>query len=180
MDRGNSSQKTMTPRTASGGPVCVKERKPDKEHVARTPQAVAKYKELFLKQLALGRSPGFAARVVKIARATAYAWKNQDPEFDAAWVDAVETGLDLLEDSVFERGLKEGGEDARFILKHRRYNNKSPEVRSNFLLHVTDEEHQARLERLGLALPLRAVREGDYDEEDAPAGKTDFGGVRQA
>jgi hypothetical protein len=85
-----------------------------------------------------------------------------------------------LEDSVFERGLKEGGEDARFILKHRRYNNKSPEVRSNFLLHVTDEEHQARLERLGLALPLRAVREGDYDEEDAPAGKTDFGGVRQA
>ena len=68
MDRGNSSQKTMTPRTASGGPVRVKKRKPDKEHVARTPQAVAKYKELFLKQLALGRSPGAAARVVKIAR----------------------------------------------------------------------------------------------------------------
>ena len=28
-----------------------------KEHVARTPEAVAKYKERFLKQLALGRSP---------------------------------------------------------------------------------------------------------------------------
>ena len=164
----------------------MKKRKPDKEHVARTPQAVAKYKELFLKQLALGRSPGGAARVVKIARATAYAWKNQDPEFDAAWVDAVETGLDLLEDSVFERGLKEGGEDARFILKHRRYNNKSPEVRSNFLWNITDEEHQERLERLGL-FPTPVI-ERDYDEEDAPAGKTDyimrhllpFGGVRQA
>ena len=176
MDRGNSSQKTMTPRTASksrtkrsDGPGRVNKRKPDKEHVARTPQAVAKYKELFLKQLALGRSPGAAARVVKIARATAYAWKNQDPEFDAAWVDAVETGLDLLEDSVFERGLKEGGEDARFILKHRRYNNKSPEVRSNFLLDISDEEHQARLERLGL---VPRVIETDY-EDNAPAGKTD-------
>ena len=83
-----------------------------------------------------------------------------------------QTGLDLLEDSVFERGLKEGGEDARFILKHRRYNNKSPEVRSNFLLDITDEEHQARLERLGLVFPY-ARTEGDYDEEDAPAGKTD-------
>ena len=115
--------------------------------------------------------------MVLLARATAYAWKNQDPEFDAAWVDAVETGLDLLEDSVFERGLKEGGEDARFILKHRRYNNNSPEVRSNFLLDISDEEHQARLERLGL---VPRVIETDYDEEDAPAGKTDFGGVRQA
>ena len=178
MDRGNSSQKTMTPRTASGGPVCVKERKPDKEHVARTPQAVAKYKKLFLKQLALGRSPGGAARVVKIARSTAYAWKREDPEFDAAWVDAVETGLDLLEDSVFERGLKEGGEDARFILKHRRYNIKSPEevrikspeeVISNFFLNAPLEEHYKRLERLG----LYPVIEKDYEEEAAPADKTD-------
>ena len=151
----------------------MKKRKPDKEHVARTPQAVAKYKELFLKQLALGRSPGGAARVVKIARATAYAWKNQDPEFDAAWVDAVETGLDLL-----ERGLKEGGEDARFILKHRRYNIKSPEevrikspeeVISDFFLNVPLEEHYKRLERLG----LHPVIEKDYEEEAAPAGKTD-------
>ena len=37
----------MTPRTASGGPVCVKERKPDKEHVARTPEAVAKFGNSF-------------------------------------------------------------------------------------------------------------------------------------
>ena len=69
MGLGNSSQKTMTPRTASksrtkrlDGPGRVNKRKPDKEHVARTPQAVAKYKELFLKQLALGRSPGVAAQ----------------------------------------------------------------------------------------------------------------------
>jgi len=100
MGLGNSSQKTMTPRTASksrtkrlDGPGRVNKRKPDKEHVARTPQAVAKYKELFLKQLALGRSPGAAARVVKIARATAYAWKNQDPEVMTEWAPMIEVTI---------------------------------------------------------------------------------------
>jgi hypothetical protein len=139
-----------------------------KEHVARTPEAVAKYKARFLKQLALGRSPGVAARNVKIARSTAYGWKKEDQEFDAAWVDAVETGLDKLETSVYQRGLKEGGEDARFILKYRRYGRRAGDARptqqSNFLLNITMEEHFKRLERLGVPMP---EIECDYEESDA-------------
>jgi hypothetical protein len=144
-----------------------KKRKPDKKHVARTPVAVKKYKQLFLAQLEKGRSPGVAARNVNIARCTAYNWKKEDHEFDAAWRDAVETGLDVLESSVYNRGLKEGGEDARFILKHRRYGAGEANRSSNFILNITLEEHTKRLERLGLPVPQV---EGDYDdvsEEDA-------------
>ena len=75
----------------------MKQKRKRKKPVARTLEAVAKYKARFLKQLAMGRSPGVAAHNIKIARSTAYAWKKEDQEFDAAWVDAVETGLDKLE-----------------------------------------------------------------------------------
>jgi hypothetical protein len=146
----------------------LKTQRKHKEHVARTPEAVAKFKECFLKQLALGRSPGVAARVVGIARSTAYGWKKEDQEFDAAWVDAVETGLDMLETSVYQRGLKEGGEDARFTLKYRRYGGGQPRTvqQSKSILNVTMEEHFKRLERLGVPLP---EIESDYEELDAPA-----------
>jgi hypothetical protein len=51
---------------------------------------------------------------------TAYHWRAQDEKFADEWDNAIETGLDLLEHSVYERGLKEGGEDAHFILRGRR------------------------------------------------------------
>jgi hypothetical protein len=148
----------------------MKQKRKRKKPVARTPEAVAKFKNRFLKQLELGRSPGVAARNIKIARSTAYAWKKEDQEFDAAWIDAVETGLDLLETSVYERGLKYGGEDARFILKHRRRNvfgniDAPAQAKSDFMLNITLEEHLERLDRLGLPRP---VIESDYEEDDEP------------
>jgi hypothetical protein len=139
-----------------------KKRKPDKKHVARTPVAVEKYKQLFLAQLEKGRSPGVAARNVNIARCTAYGWKKEDREFDAAWRDAVETGLDVLETAVYKRGLEDGGEDARFLLKHRRYNIEN-RAQQNFVPNISLEEHTKRLERLGLPIPQI---EGDYEPED--------------
>ena len=71
-------------------------------------------RKLFLKQLALGRSPGVAARNVRIARATAYGWKKEDQEFDVAWVDAVETGLDALETQLYDSGMNGNSSDAQF------------------------------------------------------------------
>jgi hypothetical protein len=131
---------------------------------SRTPEAVAKFKELFLKQLELGRSPGVAARNVRIARATAYGWKKADQEFDAAWIDAVETGLDLLETKLYDSGMKGNSQDAQFILRYRRYNNDGGRPQqSNFSLNITLEEQYKRLERLGIPLP---VIESDYEEED--------------
>ena len=73
-----------------------------------------------------------------------------------------------LRPSVYDRGLKDGGEDARFILKHRRrdvYGNADtpPQAKSNFILNITLQEHYKRLERLGLPIPMI---EGDYETDD--------------
>jgi hypothetical protein len=84
-------------------------------------------------------------------------------------MNAVEMGLDLLETSVFKRGLLEGGEDARSQLKYRRYGggeSRMPHQQTNFILNVTMEEHFKRLERLGVPRP---EIESDYEELDAPA-----------
>jgi hypothetical protein len=142
----------------------MKQKRKRKKPVARTPEAVAKFKELFLKQLALGRSPGVAARKVRIARATAYGWRKADQEFDAAWVDAVETGLDLLETKLYDSAMNGNSSDAQFMLKHRRYcTGEAPAVKSNFMLNITLAEHTKRLERLGLPVPQI---EGDYEPDD--------------
>jgi hypothetical protein len=144
-------------------------RRKHKKHVARTPEAVAKYKELFLAQLQKGRSPGVAARNIKIARATAYGWKKEDREFDAAWKDAVETGLDVIETSVYDSALAGNSSDAQFILKHRRrdvYGNvDNSQAKSDFSLNITLQEHYKQLERLGLPIPMI---ESDREEDDAP------------
>jgi hypothetical protein len=139
-----------------------------KTHVARTPQAVAKYKACFLKLLALGLSPGVAARNLKIARSTAYGWKKEDQEFDTAWVDAVETGLDALETQLYDSGLAGNSSAAQFILKHRRFRNigDGRPQQSNFISEITLQEHYKRLERLGLPVPMI---EGDYEEGPADA-----------
>jgi hypothetical protein len=155
----------------------MKQKRKRKKPVARTPEAVAKFKELFLKQLALGRSPGVAARNVRIARSTAYGWKKEDQEFDAAWIDAVETALDALETQLYDSGLAGNSSNAQFILKHRRrdvYGNlDNAPNKSNLALNITLEEHFKQLERLGLPVPQL---EGDYDDVeiiDAPSPTAD-------
>ena len=147
-------------------------RKSDKTHVARTPEAVAAYKKLFIKQLAMGRSPGVAADNIKIARATAYGWKKEDAEFDAAWVDAVETALDKLETRVYNSGMRGNASNAQFTLKHRRSRvyggnkeDRSPASQTDFFANITLQEHLERLDRLGLPRP---VIESDYEQDDEP------------
>jgi hypothetical protein len=164
------SQETATQRArviaraANSGRV----KRKHKKHVARTPVAVEKYKQLFLAQLEKGRSPGVAARNIKIARCTTYGWRKADQEFDAAWKDAVETGLDVLETSVYDSALAGNSSDAQFILKHRRramYGNTDCPKASNFILNITLQKHYKRLGRLGLPIPMI---ESDLEEDDAP------------
>jgi hypothetical protein len=151
----------------------LKTQRKHKKHVARTPAAVAKFKERFLKQLALGRSPGVAARGVGIARSTAYGWKREDREFDAAWVDAVETSLDKLETELYDIAKEDPDNIAsrlraiELTLRYRRYGtggSRTPHQQTNFMMNVTMEEHFKRCERLGLPRP---EIECDYEETDA-------------
>ena len=39
-----------------------------------------------------------AAKKVKTSRSQVYVWKDKDPVFAAKWIDAVATGLDILDD----------------------------------------------------------------------------------
>ncbi len=141
------------------------ERKKRKQQVARKPEEVEDHKKRFLVELELGNAPGTAARKAHIARCTAYKWKKEDPEFDAAWHDAIETSLDDVESGLFDRAKKGNSADAQFIMKHRRretYGNTDGPNKQNFILNITLQDHYKRLEQLGLPIP---VREGDYEEE---------------
>jgi hypothetical protein len=57
----------------------------------------------FLMWLAKGYVPLVAAQNVGIARSTAFTWKREDPDFAAAWAEAVEAGVDLLEQEALRR-----------------------------------------------------------------------------
>ena len=73
------------------------------------PQAIVKQqpiKDRFVEALRAGVSPGKAARAAGISRARAYDWRDEDPAFDRAWVEAVAEGIDKLEDEAFRRAVR--------------------------------------------------------------------------
>ena len=127
-------------------------------------------KQLFVVALAKGAAPGNAAQKVKIARSTAYAWRREDPAFAKEWDNAVQTALDVLETTLYDRAMKGNSADACWILRYRRPEvyggrdaNEKP-AQSDFVLNITLEEQYKRLERLGLPIP---VIESDYEEVPA-------------
>jgi hypothetical protein len=69
-------------------------------------RAIPAYRNAFLAELRGGRSPSMAAKVAGIDRSTAYLWRRTDEEFRKQWADAVEEGIDLLEDEAKRRGIE--------------------------------------------------------------------------
>src|ERR1051325_6101789 len=61
-----------------------------------------------------------AAAAAKASRNTFYCLRASDPRFREAWDQALERGLDPLEDSLFERGAAGDTTAAIFLLKKRR------------------------------------------------------------
>jgi hypothetical protein len=156
------------------------------------PQAIVKQqpiKDRFVEELRTGMSPGKAARTAGISRAEAYRWRNEDPAFDRAWVEAVAEGIDKLEDEAFRRAVD--GYNARtvrdkygniisemreysdsllaLLLKVRRpetFNRPVEAVSSRVDVRVSLSEARERLERLGL--PIRRSRETTSVLKTAP------------
>lgn len=60
-------------------------------------------RDRFLAGLADGLSVTGAAALAVVNRKTVYDWRHADPEFAAAWEDAVEAGTDKLEDEAWRR-----------------------------------------------------------------------------
>lgn len=61
---------------------------------------------LFLEALARRPFVSEAAAHAGIGRATAYKWRDEDPEFATAWDDALETALDAAEAEMWRRGVQ--------------------------------------------------------------------------
>lgn len=143
---------------------------------------------VFLEALATGSTPTTAAEQAQMSFATARVWRKNDPEFAQAWTDAVEMGLDKLEDEARRRAFDgvlepvfQGGQEVGFIRKYsdtlmvfllraRRYNTARMELAVNAAPkqegQPTLQETLERLEKLGLPMPLLDT---DYEDEE-PSG----------
>lgn len=71
-----------------------------------------------LESLRRGHTPKEAAENAGVARKTIFNWRNEDPEFAAAWLEAVEEGTDRIEAEAYRRAVEgvsrpvyQGGEE---------------------------------------------------------------------
>jgi hypothetical protein len=71
------------------------------DRTKRTPER----EERLLQVLATGASVYKAALAAGIGRTTAYEWRENDPDFRARWDEAVENGIDLMEDEALRRAV---------------------------------------------------------------------------
>lgn len=62
------------------------------------------WKPAFLRTLAKNANVSAASEAAGITRVRAYQVKNEDPEFSAAWDEALETALDGLEEVTWTPG----------------------------------------------------------------------------
>ena len=74
----------------------------------------------FLRVLASGSSVRAACEAAGISKTAAFAWRNDDADFAAAWDQANETGTEALEDEAVRRALAGSDTMMIFLLKARR------------------------------------------------------------
>lgn len=77
-------------------------------------------RETFLKVLAETCNVSEACRQAKIGRQTVYDWKEADPAFSAAWMDAEETAVDKLEQVARDRAIDSSDRMLEILLKAHR------------------------------------------------------------
>ena len=73
--------------------------------------------EIILEALREKPTYSSAARKARINRRTLNRWRNADPDFNQACIDARNEGLDALEDKLIERGMKNDTTAGIFMLK---------------------------------------------------------------
>jgi transposase-like protein len=68
-----------------------------------TPQRV---RATFLRELRKRGNVSDAARKARIDRTTAYRWRDAEPEFAAAWDEAIEHAIDVMESEAYRRAVE--------------------------------------------------------------------------
>ena len=90
----------------------------------------------FLASLKAGNTVKRASVAAGVNRRTLYDWRDQDPEFRAAWEDAIKESIEELEDEVRSRALDRNDKNSHILLmfllkKH------DPSYRENYKREVT-------------------------------------------
>lgn len=80
-----------------------------------------KIQENFLRLMGAGVSVVAAARACKVSRAQLYRWKDSEPEFEAAWIEARTKfeahRLEQVEDASFENAMAGSATMQKFLLQ---------------------------------------------------------------
>ncbi|MFT9366503.1 MULTISPECIES: hypothetical protein [Gluconobacter] len=71
----------------------------------KTTRSTRNPREIFLQHLRKTSNISESARIALIDRATAYKWREADPEFARAWEDAIDEATDALEAEARRRAL---------------------------------------------------------------------------
>lgn len=85
-----------------------------------TPRGAALAKRQFLQTLTETCNIAESCRAAQIARKTAVAWRQTDADFSDAWNDALDAGLDALEQTARERAHSGSDLLLMFLLKAHR------------------------------------------------------------
>ena len=73
---------------------------------ARTERTLTHARDTFITHLAAGASITKAAEAAKVGRRTVYEWREADEAFAKLWDEALEAGIDLLEDEARRRAVE--------------------------------------------------------------------------
>ncbi len=76
--------------------------------------------DAFITALAGGSTVTAACKAGRMAKQTAYDWRQRDEDFAVRWADAVEEGTDALEDEAHRRAMETSDSLLMFLLKARR------------------------------------------------------------
>jgi hypothetical protein len=80
----------------------------------------AKRRARFLTAIGAGNSVTAACQVAGLGHTAAYQWRADDGDFAAAWDDAADQSVDLLEDEARRRAMTQSDLLLIFMLRHRR------------------------------------------------------------
>jgi hypothetical protein len=139
----------------------------------------AERQQRFLGALATGLSRTAAARAVGIGLSTVQRWRQEDPSFDAACLEAEEVAAEPVEQALYAAACRGEPWAVQMWLRHRQRDrwSETPTVRVE--TGPSDEDLQQLLQVLvtrtrelaeaGYPVPLPVPRETEEKEEPCPA-----------
>lgn len=87
---------------------------------ARTRARIERWRQAFINALARIPSVAAAARAAGISRTQAYEHRDRDEAFAAAWDDALNQSIDVLEGNAYIRAIRGDSQLTMFMLKAHR------------------------------------------------------------